>query len=80
MTRLAEACEALHLKGTIELEGRWLTFQIHGCTSYVVEALWGNGYFTWCDHPHTRAVQHYSDPDEAIAASIQRIAQELYQQ
>jgi hypothetical protein len=67
--------QSLGLEGEIALAGRWVTIQGEQTLVYVVEAMWGNGYYTWCADPRARAVEFYYDPVEAIQAGLQRAAQ-----
>ncbi len=74
MTRLAEAVEALGLDGELSLSGSWVRLQGEHCTVYVVEAVSGTRYYTWCDAPNERHVELFHDPTEAIDAGLRRAA------
>lgn len=74
MTRLVEALQALGLYGEIDLAGRWVKLQGEQCAVYVVEAAWGDGYFTWCEDDKARVVQSYLDPRKAIHVGLRRAA------
>ncbi len=74
MTRLLEALRDLDLGGELSLSGRWVKLEGERCAVYVVEAAWSGGYYTWCDDPGQRAVEHYLDPVEAIQAGLRRAA------
>jgi hypothetical protein len=75
MTRLTDTLQSLGLEGEIALAGRWVTIQGEQTLVYVVEATWGNGYYTWCADPRARTVEFYHDPAEAIQAGLRRAAQ-----
>jgi hypothetical protein len=72
MTRLAEAVEALGLDGELSLSGSWVRLRGERSTVYVVEAVSGTRYYTWCDAPHERYVELFYDPVEAIQAGLRR--------
>jgi hypothetical protein len=72
MTRLVDAMAALGLSGTVGLSGRWITFQGERSPVHVVELRWEGGYYTWCDIPEERTVEHYQDPTVAIQAGLRR--------
>ncbi len=72
MTGLLEALRDLGLAGEISLSGRWVELRGERCAVYVVEAAWSGGYYTWCDDPAQRTVEHYLDPIEAIQAGLRR--------
>lgn len=72
MTQLSDALLSLGLEGEQSLEGRWIKLRGSHCAVYVVEAAWGMGFYTWCDHPGGRAVEHYRDPVAAIQAGLER--------
>lgn len=74
MPRLIEALHNLQLDGEIALGGRWVTLRGEHCLVYVAEALWGAGYYTWCDAEPARAVERYAGPVEAIQAGLWRAA------
>ncbi len=74
MTRLVDALHSLGLQGEVELRGRWVRLTGERCTVYVIEGGWSTGYFTWCDDPQARTVEHYFDPVEAIQAGLRRAA------
>jgi len=73
MTQLIGALQALGLEGEIALAGRWVTLQGECCAVYVVESR-HDGYYTWCDDPHSRTLEFYSDPAKAIRAGLRRAA------
>jgi hypothetical protein len=75
MTRLTDTLQSLGFEGEIALGGRWVTIHSEQTLVYVVEATWGNGYYTWCADPRARTVEFYHDPVEAIQASLRRAAQ-----
>ena len=72
MTRLTEALESLELTAETSLAGRWIKLQGDRCAVYVAEAPWARGFYSWCDDPLNRAVEHYADPIEAISAGLAR--------
>lgn len=72
MTRLVTAVRALGLEGDISLSGRWVKLHGERCLVHVIEATWNGGYYTWCDDPKERAIQHYLDPIEALQAGLLR--------
>jgi hypothetical protein len=74
MTRLVQAVRELGIDGEIALAGRWVKLQGERCPVYVVEAARSGNYYTWCDNPQERAVEHYRDPREAIRAGLRRAA------
>jgi hypothetical protein len=74
MTQLVDALHALGLEGELSLADRWAKLQGQHCWVYVAEAPWGNGYYTWCDDPQSRAVEFYRDATEAIQAGLRRAA------
>jgi len=76
MTRLAEAVEALGLEGELSLSGSWVRLHGERCTVYVVEAVSGTRYYTWCDAPLERHVELFHDPIEAIQAGLNRARNE----
>jgi hypothetical protein len=39
---------------------------------YVVETTRGADFYTWCDDPQARTVEHYHDPLAAIQAGLRR--------
>jgi hypothetical protein len=75
MTRLTDTLQSLGLKGEVALAGRWVTIQGKHTLVFVVEAAWGNEYYTWCADARARAVEFYRDPAEAIRAGLRRAAQ-----
>jgi hypothetical protein len=75
MTRLLDALRRLGLSGRVEPSGRWLTLDGERCRVYVAESRRGGGYYTWCDDPADRVVEHYPDPGAAIRAGLRRAAQ-----
>lgn len=74
MTPLVDALRALGLTGEVRLSGHWVELQGERCPVYVVAALRGPHYYTWCDDPAERTVEHYGDPIEAIQAGLRRAA------
>ena len=74
MTRLVAALRALGIQGEVGNAGRWVTLDGERCRVHVVETARGNDYFTWCDDPAARTVEHYSDPVLAITAGLRRAA------
>lgn len=72
MTRLTEALATLGLTAETSLAGRWAKLQGERCAVYVVEAPWAAGFYSWCDDPRHRAVEHHADPIEAIQAGLER--------
>jgi hypothetical protein len=72
MTRLTEALEAMGLEAETELSGRWVKIQGERCAAYVAEAPWAAGFYSWCDDPQDRVVEHHADPAEAIRAVLNR--------
>ncbi len=74
MTHLVATLDRLGLKPEESLDGRWIKLRGAQCAVYVVEGLWGAGYYTWCDHPAARAVEWYRDADTAIKAGLRRAA------
>lgn len=72
MTRLTEALETLGLAAETSLAGRWTKLQGKRCAVYVVEAAWAASFYSWCDDPLDRVVEHHSDPIEAIRAGLKR--------
>jgi hypothetical protein len=74
MEHLAEALQALGIAAEVSLSGRWARIQREQCLLYIVEALSGTRYYTWCDHPQERAVQVYPEPRQAIRAGLRRCA------
>jgi hypothetical protein len=74
MTRLVEALRDLELTGQVTLSGRWVTLDGERCRVYVAEAPRGDGFYTWCDDPADRAVEHHPDPTAAIRAGLRRAA------
>ncbi len=72
MTRLVEALRVLGVEGSVALSGRWVTIEGERCRVQVVEASWGTGYYSWCDGPTGRTVEHFRDPTEAILAGLRR--------
>lgn len=75
MTRLADALQELGLPGEADCDGRWAKLRGERSAFYVVEAAWGSGFLTWCDHPCSRAVEFYPDPVQAIRAGQRRTTQ-----
>ena len=76
MTRLVAAMHALGLPGEVSNAGRWVTLNGERCRVQVVEAARGAGYFTWCEDPGPRTVEHYPDRALAIAAGLRRAARD----
>ena len=74
MTRLVDALRELGLPGEIANAGRWVTLTGERCRVHVVETPRGDGYFTWCDDPAARTVEHYTDPVQAITTGLRRAA------
>ena len=74
MTRLVAALRALGIPGVVGNAGRWVTLDGERCRVRVVESARGDGFFTWCDDPAARAVEHYTDPVLAITAGLRRAA------
>ena len=72
MTQLVEALQQLGLQGEISLSGRWVKLDGEVCGVYVVEAVSGTRFYTWCDDPQERAVELYHEPEEAIKAGLRR--------
>jgi hypothetical protein len=72
MTLLTEALETLGLEAEITLAGRWAKLQGERCAVYVTEAPWAGGFFSWCDDPLERGVEHHTDPIEAIQTGLKR--------
>ena len=72
MARLAAALRALGLTGRISPSGRLVTLQGERCPVYVAEAPRDGGYYTWCDDPAARVVEHYRDAASAIRAGLRR--------
>jgi len=80
MTHLIETLDLLGLQGEQSLDGRWVKLHGERCAVYVVEATWGNGYYTWCDDPQARAVEFYRDAHTAIKAGLRRASSHTLQQ
>jgi hypothetical protein len=74
MTRLDDALQALGLPNESELGGTWVTLRGERCRVYVMGTTWGHRYFTWCDDPHDRTVEVYTDPVAALQAGLRRAA------
>jgi hypothetical protein len=74
MTRLTDALQALGLGGQVVLSGRWVTLEGERGRVYVAEARRDGGFYTWCDIPTARAVEHYPDATTAIVAGLRRAA------
>lgn len=74
MARLLDALRRLGLSGRVDASGRWLTLDGEGCRVFVAEARRGGAYYTWCDDPNERVVEHYPDPTAAILAGLRRAA------
>jgi hypothetical protein len=74
MTRLNGALQQLGLDGEVALAGRWVTLRGERCLVYVVETGQGADFYTWCDDPQARTVEHYHDPVTAIQAGLHRAA------
>jgi hypothetical protein len=72
MTHLTEALETLGLTAETSLAGRWTKLHGERCAVYVIEAAWAAGFYSWCDDPLDRVVEHHSDPIEAIRAGLKR--------
>ena len=72
MTQLVEALQSLGLQGEIAPSGRWVKLQGDLCLVYVVQAVSGAAYYTWCEDPRERAVEFYQDPFAAIQAGLKR--------
>lgn len=72
MARLVEALKALGLTGQISLSGRWVTLDGERCRVHVFEGPRGRGYYSWCDDPTERVVEHFDDPTAAILAGLRR--------
>lgn len=72
MTRPVEALRTLGLDGQVGRSGRWVTLDGERRRVYVAEAPRRGGYYTWCDDPAERAVEHYPDPVSAILAGLRR--------
>ena len=72
MTQLVEALQQLGLEGEISLSGRWVKLEGELCQVYVVEAVSGTRFYTWCDDPEERAVELYHEPEDAIKAGLRR--------
>lgn len=73
-SRLVKALAGQTLVGEVALAGRWVTLRHPACAVHVVQSEHGRGYLTWCDHPAARTVECYREPEEAIAAGLQRAA------
>jgi hypothetical protein len=76
MTRLVDVVQEMGLEAEGSPFGRWVRFRGEQGLVYVAQAAFGQGYYTWCDTPHGRAVEPYLDPAEAIQAGLQRAADE----
>ena len=74
MTRLVEALRALGMNARVGPSGRWIELEGERCRVYVVSALLEAEFYTWCDDPEARTVEHYADPVEAIQAGLRRAA------
>ena len=74
MARLAAALRALGLDGGLSPSGRWVTLDGERCRVHVVEAPRGGGYYSWCEDPAERAVEHFTDPAAAIRSGLRRAA------
>ncbi len=74
MSALVEALQRLGLQGEVSRSGRWIKLQGERSQVYVVAAVWGTRYFSWCADPNERVVEVYSDPTEAIEAGLKRAA------
>jgi hypothetical protein len=72
MEQLPEALRALGISAEVSMSGRWARIRQGECLVYVVEALSGTRYYTWCNHPLERAVEVYPDPRQAIQAGLRR--------
>ena len=72
MTRLREALQTLGLEGQVGRSGRWVTLDGERRRVYVAEAPHRGGYYTWCDDPAARVVEHYPDAAAAIQAGLRR--------
>ncbi len=72
MTRLLEALQALGLEGEHSLSGRWVKLQGERCSVFIVEAAWGNHFYTWCSNSQERVIMFYGDPVEAIQAGLRQ--------
>ena len=75
MTRLAEALRRLGLDGRVGPSGRWVELEGERCRVYVAASPRNSEFYTWCDDPEERAVEHYQDPVEAIEAGLRRAAE-----
>lgn len=76
MARLLAALRGLGLSGRVDPSGRWLTLAGEGCRVFVAEAPRSGGFYTWCDDPDERVVEHYPDPTAAILAGLRRAARQ----
>jgi len=74
MGRLVDTLRMLGLTGRISPSGRLATLDGERCRVYVVEAPRGGGFYTWCDDPAERLVQHYPEAEAAIRAGLRRAA------
>ncbi len=74
MTRLVEALHRLGVEGQVTLSGRWATLDGERCRVYVAEAPHGRGFYSWCDDPAERAVEHHPEAAGAILAGLRRAA------
>lgn len=69
---LEDAIRSLHLQGEISMNGRWARLEGERFAFYVVELSYSRGYFTWCDHPSDRIVEHHPDPFTAVLSGLRR--------
>ncbi len=72
MTRLVEALHSLGLDARVGPSGRWVEIQGERGRIYVAAAPRETEFYTWCDDPAERTVEHYPDPVEAIRAGLRR--------
>ena len=69
---LESALRALNVPASILADGRWAQIESECCRVYVVEAVWGHAFLTWCDHLDASRVERHTDPIAAIEAGIGR--------
>jgi hypothetical protein len=49
MTRLVDTAQELGLNAEVSPSGRWMRFRGGQRTVNVLEALWGDDYYMWCE-------------------------------
>jgi hypothetical protein len=74
MGRLVDALRTLGLEGRIDGSGRWLELDGERGRVFVAAAPRDTAFFTWCDLPGERAVEHFDEPIAAIEAGLRRAA------